>query len=245
VTLRIFRSKIAVGPRTFELSAGELPFLVALARARRLLSCRELAFQLYPEIEEELAHNRVYVYLHRLRKRYGEGVVIAGKTGYRLDAALFVDLWECDRVIHRISTAGWFGLTPGERAFLEDAACENHELPQALPDSLMLYVISLGRRLRVAYAQACAIRGDGPSVLRIARSMLVEDPCDEIAHELAIRAHLFAGNRLAALAQWSEYRAHLHLELSTDPSPKIRALLELDCAADCTILMCSRRGSAE
>jgi len=169
----------------------------------------------------------VYVCLHRLRKRCGgAGVVLAGRHGYRLSPELTVDLLEARRLVSRIGTDGYHALNEDEKHRLDQVALGTHRASLVAPESVERVLLPVRRRVRIELARERQSRGDWQGALVISRAMLADDPCEESAHEIAIRAHLLEGNRFAALAQWADYKTALHHELDAAPNPELRKLIE-------------------
>ncbi len=78
-----------------------------------------------------------------------------------------------------------------------------------------------------AFIAAQALRhGDHVRALAIAQMLTKLDPLDEGARRVAIRAHLAANDRGAAILEYRSYRALLHDELDVEPSSDLKQLLE-------------------
>jgi DNA-binding SARP family transcriptional activator len=60
---------------------------------------------------------------------------------------------------------------------------------------------------------------------KFSKEQILRDPCDEPARELRIRALLASGERALACRELRAYRETLRLELGTEPSPEIGALI--------------------
>ncbi|HEX3550243.1 MAG TPA: bacterial transcriptional activator domain-containing protein, partial [Candidatus Elarobacter sp.] len=76
---------------------------------------------------------------------------------------------------------------------------------------------------RLANRALAAGRHD--EALALAHETIAYDPCDEPAREIAIRAHLAAGDRAAALRHYRQYRDVLQTELQCEPSESIARLV--------------------
>ena len=74
------------------------------------------------------------------------------------------------------------------------------------------------RNSRTGSASDALERGDPELALSYAQDIIAQDPCDEPARELAIRAHLAIGDRAAALRQYRQYRDVLKTEFDAEPS---------------------------
>jgi SARP family transcriptional regulator, regulator of embCAB operon len=83
--------------------------------------------------------------------------------------------------------------------------------------------------LRTAIAHRLAddalVGGDPDAALAYAVDVIANDPCDEPAREIAIRAHLANGDRAEALRNYRQYRDVLRIELQVEPSAGLAALL--------------------
>jgi DNA-binding SARP family transcriptional activator len=60
--------------------------------------------------------------------------------------------------------------------------------------------------------------------LEVARELIDEDPYDEPARDISIRAHLALGEGAAALREYRHYRDLIRAELHAEPSPTIARL---------------------
>ena len=66
----------------------------------------------------------------------------------------------------------------------------------------------------------------------LAMELVREDPLDEVAAEVAIRAFLLAGNRTAAVLEYRRYASALRREIDSPPSDDLRALVDAASASD-------------
>jgi len=165
IELRLFDGVLSTDHKIVPLAESEYVLLAGLAREDRWHSGPELAAELFPELDESAALNRVYVCLHRFRKRFGEStIVLAGRHGYRLAPELSVDVWEVTRLLSRAATTGWAALTLRERRRLDDVAL--HSAPGgSLPPSLEQRLSAGRRRVRIELARQHQARGEHvPSV---------------------------------------------------------------------------------
>lgn len=74
-------------------------------------------------------------------------------------------------------------------------------------------------------------RGELDHALQIARELIENDPCDEVARDIAIRALLAQGRRSLALSELRDYQKVLWRELEVEPSATLVALLHEDVVA--------------
>ena len=221
---------VTVSGRLVSLSDRELELLVALTLRREPTPRTRVAAMLWPDLEEDAARNALSVCLHRLRKNLGrDDLVVREGDGYRLHASALVDLWEIDRVL----------ATQRQRESLGEADRSAlwrvwTQLRDGRPERVARWewFAPTERRLdevRVEVAQRLGAdalkRGDARSALEFAADVIAYDPCDEPARELAIRAHLLAGDRAAAMRQFRQYRDTLLAELQCEPSASLAALV--------------------
>ncbi|MDB5073079.1 MAG: DNA-binding transcriptional activator of the family [Candidatus Eremiobacteraeota bacterium] len=61
--------------------------------------------------------------------------------------------------------------------------------------------------------------------IELAGDLTLEDPLDEVAPEIAIRAFLLAGNRAAAILEYRRYSSTLKREIDAPPPDGLTALI--------------------
>lgn len=85
------------------------------------------------------------------------------------------------------------------------------------------------QQLRLAALESLAgaeiDHGNHAVALAAALEAIAIEPLRESAHAMAIRAHLLAGNRSAALREYQSYRRRLRQLLAIDPSQEMNDLL--------------------
>jgi Bacterial transcriptional activator domain len=151
---------------------------------------------------------------------------LRARHGYRLSPEVTVDFLEARRLVSRIGTDGYHALNEDEKHRLDLVALGPRRASLVAPGSVECVLLPVRRRVRIELARERQSRGDWQGALAISQTMLADDPCEESAHEIAIRAHLLEGNRFAALAQWADYKTALHHELDAEPNPELRKLIE-------------------
>ncbi len=103
-----------------------------------------------------------------------------------------------------------------------------HEVPESL-DFLSPVLIRAAQIVQtVAERLAVDALQDGSSeqALAIARDLIANDPCDEQARNIAIRALIAKGERSKALLELRNYQKVLWHELEVHPSAALTALLQ-------------------
>jgi DNA-binding SARP family transcriptional activator len=226
--VEILTRSVRRGAATIELREREQMLLVALARRRRASSRAELVGLLWPDLDETSARDALNTCLYRLRQRLGEDAVVwSREDGYRLHHRVRVDLQEIEEGL--ASIRGRRILQRQERTMLRalhdrlrEARIEAGELEWLEP------IVARIREMRHFSAERLArealLHGENAEALRLARELLDDDPCDETACELAIRAHLAAGDRAAAARQYRNLRDVLRRLIDVEPSRELAQL---------------------
>jgi DNA-binding SARP family transcriptional activator len=230
VALEVLTGRVQVEGAPVRLSLREFELLAALAQRREATTRARLAAMLWPDLDEFAARNALSVCLHRLRAHLGRNdAVERDADGYRLHADAFVDLWEIDRAASILRARD--RLRENDRAALTRAFERLREERSGAIERWEWFESALHRLddLRAQCAHRLAAdaldRGDPDAALRFAEAAIDADPCDEPARELAVRAHLALGDRAAALRQYRQYREVLRVELGTEPSALLTALV--------------------
>jgi len=230
VAIELLAGRVRVDGALVRISGRELELLAALAQRREATTRARLAAMLWPDLDEFASRNAVSVCLHRLRSHLErDDLIERDADGYRLHADAFVDVWEIERAA--IVLRSHDRLREGDRAALRrawdrlradrSAALERWEWLEPAIRRLDELRTSIAHRL-AADALEC---GDPDAALTFVDDVIEQDPCDELAREVAIRAHLAAGDRAAALRNYRQYRDALRNELQVEPSASLAALL--------------------
>lgn len=103
-----------------------------------------------------------------------------------------------------------------------------------LPEAEGSWVVAERERLHERWVQAHLDlaqlhleSGDFAASLEFSQRVLSEDPCQEEAHRLAMRAHAARKNRTALVRQWERCRTALKNELGVEPSPETETLYRI------------------
>jgi DNA-binding SARP family transcriptional activator len=211
------------------LAGRESELLFALASRREPMARTHLAGLLWPELDEDSARNALSVCLHRLRRTVGAGAIVRDGEGYRLCDGARVDVWEIERTLAAMRSRGW--LDESSRIALTRFAAHLN-VPSPARMERWEWFGPQGRRidaLRVDVTHRLGAdaleRGDAYAALTRANEILIRDPFDEPARELAIRAHLAMDDRAAAMRIYRQYREILQAELQSEPSPHLTKIL--------------------
>ena len=231
IAVEVLTRTIRRGEAIVDLRDRELALVIALARQRGASTRNELGDLLWPELDESAARDALNSCLYRVRQRLGESAIVWRRSdGYRLHESVRVDVREIEpwaATLRQTKRA----LRDGERALLGELHArlrrntlregETWEWLEGLAARLEELTLAVGERL----AQDALARGRFADALAVARDLIERDPCDETARELAIRAHVGAGDRVAAARELRTYREVLSRELDAEPSEYLVTLV--------------------
>jgi DNA-binding SARP family transcriptional activator len=225
IKIHALEGRVLVDGLPVKLASTEFSVLLALAEERRWHDVAHLSDVLFHELDLMTAANRLYVYIHRIRRRLGAETIVGGAVGYRLGPGVWVDLWEADSLLSEVMRRNARRLDDAQR----DRAAQLPSLRRAelsafvtrchLPSAFERRLADTRQRLLFIRATDALERGDATEALELANLMVNDDNCDEEAHLLLIRAHLHRGERQAAEHAWRRYRTVLRAELGTEPPP--------------------------
>jgi DNA-binding SARP family transcriptional activator/tetratricopeptide (TPR) repeat protein len=208
----------------------ELALVLALARQRKFYTRCEIAALVWPDSDEDAARETFNSCLYRLRQRLPD-VVTYSREGYRLHEHVRVDLRELEHWVSSLSLRR--PLRDQERIVFR-ALYERlrSTTGPADDDERWAWLNPIVRRaddMRRTVAERLAgealRRGECDEALMLARQLVADDPCDEAAREIAVRAHLQLGRRGEALREFRQYRDVLQRELEAEPSAQLAGLL--------------------
>lgn len=229
----LLSGRVRAGEREIALPDREWALLAALALRRESVARSRLADLLWPDLDEYAARNALSVCLHRLRNRLGNELAIERtRDGHALSASVSVDLWEIERAL--ASVRGRSALRMRDVALLERAYERLCARPPQRLRGWEWFEPTLRRaeELRVEAAQRLSAQalqnGEIARALELAGDVIALDACDESAARIAIRAHLAAGDRPAAMREYRRYREVLLDELGCEPAEEIDRLLGLE-----------------
>lgn len=212
------------------LSRAELAVVIALAINERGVPRETLAEDLYPDTELFSAANTLKVNVHRVRRRIDSPDVIQYVAGrYGLGECVDVELPRVEAELRHLRIQEL--LTAEQRDRLE-------RLRQRVLDGRPAFVLEwpwfdgverrlndIGHDLTLVLARDALRQERYERAIDLALELVHEDPLDEVAAEVAIRAFLLAGNRTAAVLEYRRYASTLRREADIRPSDDLRALV--------------------
>lgn len=191
---------------------AELIKLLALSPGHRLH--REQVMDiLWPDLPPEAAAANLRKATHHLRRALGTPEPVVVQRGM---VALCPD-WSVTTDVEEFDTSAKQALSAGPEACAAAAALYGGEL---LPDDRYAsWAFEPRERLRLRHIQLLKLAGMWQDVLEV-------DPADEQAHRALMRAHIDAGDRLAAIRQFERLREALRVDLGVGPDPATVAIYE-------------------
>ncbi|MCW2635370.1 MAG: transcriptional regulator, putative ATPase, winged helix family [Blastococcus sp.] len=202
--------------------------LLRLLAARRgdVLSSSEVIAVLWPADPPADPDAVVASLVSRLRRVLGAGAVLGGREGYRW-GSVETDVDQARRLLEDAErdapAPGAAGASAAVR-LLEAGCGPAEEADDEWAGTLRAEVSGLRRRGRHVLARAALELGDAPVAEDAARSALGEDPLDEEAVRLLMRALIARGLPAEALRVYDGFRRSVADELGTDPAPDTRRL---------------------
>ncbi|MFL6021882.1 MAG: ATP-binding protein [Marmoricola sp.] len=203
---------------------------LALARGRPVPT-ESLADALWGDKPPAKPADQVAVLASRLRRALGSSAVEHGDHGYRLDYA-WLDLDELSRLVAATEERRDGGNVAAASAAARVAvSLLRGPLPRPDTDAAWAQAdhaaaVRLVMRARRSAADALLASGDWLDALDLAAAAVQEDPYDEDAVRLVMRANAAGGRPAAALATYAALRELVADELGTDPAPETAALNE-------------------
>jgi DNA-binding SARP family transcriptional activator/predicted ATPase len=178
------------------------------------------------------AEQNVASLVSRLRGKLGPGVIVGGRTGYRLASSpeVSVDLDTaaryCEHAERKLAASPAIALAIVEQAIgvLSAGVALADEPYSSWGDPARDELRELLRRAWLAAAEAALAAGDARTAARHAEAAMVADPLDETAHRWYMAACAAAGEPAKALAAYAALRERLAEELGTDPAPQTQEL---------------------
>jgi DNA-binding SARP family transcriptional activator len=188
----------------------------------------ELAAAVWGDALPAAPHDQLSVLVSRLRGVLGPVRLRRGDTGYALAADWF-DL--ADLEFRAGGIAERLRMGHGSAAFAAASAALALVRGPLLPEEPGSWAVgpraaaaaTVARVRRLAGESALAV-GEPDRALQLAAALLDEDPFDEAAARLAMRAEVAAGRPAAALTAFERLRARLADDLGTDPAAATRDL---------------------
>jgi DNA-binding SARP family transcriptional activator len=198
--------------------------LLALERGN-LVRPRLIVDALWPDREPLDPGHNVATMVSRIRQRFGGGLVVGGRAGYRLGDGVRVDLHDAIALVAKgeaglVQRAPSLAFAPARCAVDVLSAGEilEDEPNMLLAEPARARQRDLLRRARHSLAQAALVIGDSATARAAAESAFTADPFDEAACRLLMWAHHARGEPVRALDAFHRLRAALAEELGMDPS---------------------------
>jgi DNA-binding SARP family transcriptional activator len=221
---------VSRGEERVDVSEGVLALLTALAVESHPVGRERLIDRVWPDLQDESAYNALKMCVHRARQQLGDpGAIVASRGGYALAPAICVDVRWLQRELDRIRRDA---VPNGDVPALEEvferlavgrpASYANWEWFEPIEQTLEAATREVGMFL----AERALRAADHVRALAIAQTLTKLDPLDEGARGIAIRAHLAANDRGAAILEFRGYKSLLRAELDVEPSAELKRLLE-------------------
>jgi DNA-binding SARP family transcriptional activator len=232
IRVDVLLQKLFVRGNEVALGDKETALAVALARELRAYSASELCDELWPALDEKAARDALNSCLYRIRRRLGKHAIVFGKEGYALAPQVRVDLREIERwhlAMQRLES-----LDNVDRSMFSTLAARLRlvKTPQGATWEFLDPVLTRAREIHLditrRLAEDALEQRRYDVALAMTREMLATDRCDEKAREIAIRAHIAAGDRAAALTEYRVHERALWDDLQIKPSPSLLALIRAD-----------------
>lgn len=230
LSISILRGVAEAGGTTIALTQRDRELAFLLPPDGRCVASSRLADALWPEADPADALNSLHVAIHRLRARVGDaGCIRRERFGYRLGAHVTCDLHEIAAKVREWNGRSTLGET--QRLWLGDAYERLCASPPGgggcspVSAAIDSRIAELLRTIVERTARHELANGGYERALRLACGAIERDACDESAFEIAIRAHLGAGDRAEALLAYRTYARALASELDVRPSPHLRELV--------------------
>jgi DNA-binding SARP family transcriptional activator/predicted ATPase len=207
----------------FKLLAVERPGLVPVDRIIEVLWAGQ------PPADAE---QNVATLVSRLRGVLGPGVILGGRSGYRLadspDVGVDLDAAAryCEQAERKLAASPAIALAAAEQAIglLTGDVALADEPYASWADPARDELRGLLRRARLAAAEAGLAVGDTRTAARYAEAAMAADPLDETAHRWYMSAYAAAGEPAKALMAYAALRERLASELGADPAPATQEL---------------------
>jgi SARP family transcriptional regulator, regulator of embCAB operon len=205
---------------------GSQRLLAFLALRGRLVKRPVAAGTLWPVSTEEHAASSLRSALARLPASAGAAVEATARD-LSLSGSVTVDLWESRALAHRL--LGPESSSPGEDGGPGAVSDLSGELLPDWYDEWVLIEAEDWRQLRLHALEALAARltsrehyGDAAAA---ALAAVRAEPLRESPRAALIRVHIAEGNPSEALREFARYRELLMIELSVEPTERLRALV--------------------
>src|ERR1700681_422894 len=230
IVVQAATGRVRTGGRAIAMQGREREFVVALALQAGPVPGAALGLLLNPDWTEPNAANNAKVYVHRLRATVASDFVVRRDGGYVFGPRVRIDVVEGRELLDRLSRSRITVAQQEREPMIELARQLRSDAPHALRerewfDTAAIGLRRLGHDLVMLIARDALANGDVRDALAVARELTYEEPCDEEAWELFIRALMLLGEHPAAVQGYRFYEASLAKELQARPSAHLRRLL--------------------
>jgi DNA-binding SARP family transcriptional activator len=228
IAVSVLTESVHIDGKQVIVSPREAACLACLARQRSGVAREELQEAIWPDLSESAARDALYSLLYRLRKRAGDFELIENiGNAYRYTNKAVIDLWEMEDAAQRCRRGMPPPIEEVERAY---EMLERRSWPHLLQfdwfPALEFRIKEAGRTLVRHLIESAFKSQNYSSALAHAHKLLLEDECDEWAHEMIIRAHLGLGNRIEAIRAYRGYVQLVKREVGSMPSADLQAFAE-------------------
>jgi len=197
--------------------------LFALALAGSPLTGDHLASLVWPDRDPGHMQNALRVHIANIRKASDPGVILHRNGRYAITNSRVIDLDAAETTLRQARHVTPLGETLRRalenlvsRAAHRDRALTEYEWfapAERRADAVM-------RAAVVALAEDALQRRDTEAAIRYANHMREQDPCDERARSITIRAHIATGNKSEAVREYRDYRRAVRNELGIEIFPE-------------------------
>jgi DNA-binding SARP family transcriptional activator len=230
IRIDLLSGSVSVAGHNVHLARAEVAVLFALAADDRPLARDVLAEKLYPDADGDLAVNAVKVNVFRARHRLQRPDAIRYADGrYSLGWSVDVDFSRLEAMVRR-QHAGV--LTVPERQVLERI---RERARNGRPNFVLTWrwFETVERRVRdllhdatIILAEDALLQQRHPDAIEFASELILDDPLDETAAEVLVRASVQRGDRTGAALFYKRYADALARELGGTPPPIFRLILD-------------------
>jgi DNA-binding SARP family transcriptional activator len=212
------------GAETIPLSNRVRSFVVTLAILKRVR--RDDLLELLWDNDLQAESNALKMLISRARHQLGDPSLIEVADGfYSLRSDVVVDVDRIERLLGSLSR--YDPLTGTQRAELRGAYerfTKSNRRETGIP-SIDAAIDTLRHRVIERLAQDALDHSEIDFAVSLADQMRRDDPSDESAYELMIRAYIRSGNSASALREYRKYSDHLINDLGVEPSFTFEELL--------------------
>jgi DNA-binding SARP family transcriptional activator len=204
--------------------------LALLAVHRGPMPGNRIALVVWDDTQPRAAVANLATLVSRLRSTLGSSAIVGGRAGYRLGDETQVDLYRAADLIdeaHEVTLRDPTTAMTSAREAIRlldngDVLAEYPEAPWV--EHARARHGQLLRRARYAVADAALRAGEIRTATEAAEAAVADDPFDETACRMLMRAQRAAGEPVRALLAYQSLRVNLARELGIDPAPATRDL---------------------